>query len=700
MGNNSVCKFVFFFLLEIFVLAIFPNTNYAQTFTNNTGGLIPDNGSTISFKIYVSGLPTTTNTINFGLESVMLNIQHPYLSDLKIELVSPSNTVVLLVNAVGSNGDDFINTVLTDTAAVSISSGASPFTGVFQPQGALATFNSGINPNGVWKLNITDSYPVDQGFLNNYSITFGTNPNAPYTFESSNLPLVYINTNGQSINNSYKISADMGIIYNGDGNLNYTNGSFNHYNGKIGIEYRGQSSLNFDQKQFNIETRKVDGTNLDTSILGMPPENDWVLYAPYNDKSLMRNVLTYQLSRNMGRWAARTHFCEVFINEEYRGVYVFMEKIKRDKNRVDVKKLYPSSNSPDSITGGYIVNIDKDAPNFYSNYAPLHSTSGQSIGFTFQYPDPNEISINQSNYIKEYVDSFETALNGILFQDPVLGYHKYISVKTFVDYFILNELSRNVDGYRLSSYFYKDRNTFGGQLKAGPVWDFNLAWHNADYCEGDNASGWAYRYNEYCSGDNWQIPFWWERMMEDSIFQNKLFCRWSELRGGLLSQSSLFNWIDSSALVLNEAQKRHFNKFKILGTYLWPNPSPLAQTYSEEIQNTKNWIEDRLIWLDANILAEGNCFTGIQNLVSDKAVDLWPNPCKTNFAIQFDESILPYSLEIFNLHGKREFLKELDNRIMNTTINFNVNQLGLSKGVYLIKLNYFKTVKYLKLVVS
>ncbi len=173
-------------------------------------------------------------------------------------------------------------------------------------------------------------------------ITFAiAQPSFAQTFTSSNLPIVIINTNGFAIADEPKITADMGIIHNGVGVRNNLIDPQNNYNGKIGIEVRGSSSQMFPKKQYSIELRDGLGAGVAASLLGMPVEEDWVLFAPYNDKSLMRDVLAYKLARDMGRYAPRTRYCEVVLNGDYLGIYILMEKVKRDKNRVDIANLAP-----------------------------------------------------------------------------------------------------------------------------------------------------------------------------------------------------------------------------------------------------------------------------------------------------------------------------------------------------------------------
>ena len=176
--------------------------------------------------------------------------------------------------------------------------------------------------------------------------------------QSSNLPIFIINTNGQQIVDEPKITAHMGVIFNGDGNINNVTDSMNAYNGYIGIEIRGSSSQSFPKKQYGVETRDSLGEDLKVSLLGFPEETDWILSAPYNDKTLMRDPVTYKLSNEIGRYASRSRYCEVIINGDYKGVYILFEKIKRDKNRVDVKKISESDTTGDALTGGYIIKIE------------------------------------------------------------------------------------------------------------------------------------------------------------------------------------------------------------------------------------------------------------------------------------------------------------------------------------------------------
>ena len=506
-------------------------------------------------------------------------------------------------------------------------------------------------------------------------------------FSSSNLPVISIQTNGQQIIDEPKITADMGIVFNSNNARNNLTDPFNHYNGKIGIEIRGQSSQQFPMKSYSIELWDNTGNSLDKSLFGLPKESDWVLYAPYNDKTLMRNFLAYTMSREMGRWAANCRYVELFINNEYKGIYVFMEKIKRNSGRVNIPKLSTADITGDAVTGGYIFSIDKEADAWYSNY-PLNSASlNKKIHFSYVYPKITSIVTEQRNYIKSYVDSFENAIASDQFRDTVIGWRKYADESSFIDYLIVNELSHNVDAYRLSSYFYKDKASKGGKIIAGPVWDYDLAFRNANYCNGSNTDGWVYDFNRICPDDFWQIPFWWSQFASDPGFQFKLRCRWKELRQTSLSVTRINNLIDSVAQLTSEARERHFQKWPVLGQYIWPNPQPIATTYTTEIEYLKAWIQARITWLDENMPNEGPCLDYPLTKNESFITTGLPNPVQSVYTVTI-KSKMKQQIQIrgVDLAGRILYTKmmELNNGFNQVQINMN----NWQTGIYIL---FFKT---------
>ena len=393
----------------------------------------------------------------------------------------------------------------------------------------------------------------------------------------------------------------------------------------------------FPKKQYSVELRDADDIDLEASLLGMPKEEDWVLFAPYNDKSLMRDVLAYKLGNDLSQYAPRTRFCEVMLNGQYQGVYVLIEKIKRDKNRVNINKLDPEEITGDNLTGGYILKIDKSTGDsgegWKSGYTPTPHPVGQQISFQYEVPKHDDIVPEQKQYIQQYMKQFEDALAGENFMDPVNGYAKYIDVNSFVDYFLAQEMTKNVDGYRLSTFLHKERDSDGGKIFMGPIWDFNLGFGNANYCTSGNPEGFVYNFNFVCSDDFWLIPFWWSRLLQDENFRTKVSERWSELRATKWKEAAILNYVDSVTTVLNEgSQQRNFTAWSVLNKYVWPNYY-IGSSHANEVDWLKDWVSDRLAWLDQNLSPVITDTETEEKL--DARVTAYPNPFSTQVTFQY-----------------------------------------------------------------
>lgn len=672
----------------------------AQTFTG-AGGAIPDNSGAVYFSIGVTGMPVTAIDTSFGVESVCINISHNNDQQLTIQLVAPDGTTIDLSMYNGGSGNNYTNTCFNYSNTLSIIAGSPPFTGSYRPEGYLGNINNGQNPSGLWRLKIQDHSFPNAGTLNSWSITFSNTPAQPFIYTSSNLPIVSINTFGQTIVDDPKITVHMGIIDNGPGIRNYITDSFNSYNGNIDIELRGSWSQTFPQKQYGYETLDFTGTEADTSIMGMPPESDWILYAPYNDKTCMRNVLAYDIANKTGHYASRTRFCEVLLNDEYNGIYVMLEKIKRDDNRVDISKLTLTDTAGADVTGGYIIKIDKPTGSgggvgWNSNY---NSIPGIPVEFQYEYPSYDVIVPKQKAYIQAYVDSFETALNASWFMNPVTGYKNFIDMQSFIDYFILNEVTKNVDAYRNSTFLYKQKITKGGKLFAGPAWDYNIGFRNADYCDGDLYTGWQYQYNNICASQtNNNIPFWWAKMLQDSVYTSTLKCRWNELRTSTLHVDTLFNYIDSVALVLNEAQERHFLKYPILGAQTWANPTPFPPDYAGEISSMKTWIQQRLTWLDGHMPGTCTTVSVASNAVDQRKLEVFPNPFNQLLIAKFSLSITSQVIVSLKDITEREVMPARVEQLQAGIHSMQFNTSGLKAGVYFLNVMTNNEVKVMKVI--
>ena len=422
------------------------------------------------------------------------------------------------------------------------------------------------------------------------------------------------------------------------------------YDGPIGIKLRGNSSLSFNQKKYTIELRDDQGKELDAGLLGMPAHSDWVLLAPYNDVSAVRDPLAFQLWRDMGHWAPRTRMVEVTVDGDYRGIYILSEAIKRGKDRVDIAKMKKGDVTGRDVTGGYLLRIDTyndDDATFTSKVPGIGmGIMTSEVVWSCIYPKKKKLQPEQLTYIQNYVDTVEQVIQSEGFANPKTGYARYIDVPSFVDYFIHTELSLNADGYKRSAYFYKERQNAdgtGGKLVAGPVWDYNLAYGNCNFANANNLEAWCFE-----GASNSPTPALWQRLLQDPAFRKAVKQRYKALRKGVLSLKSINAYIDGHARLLAPCLKRHFEKYPELLVTEEEKNKPAQQpfgafppmgefpamgefppmgdgfggfggfngggfnmvgmfaayrvsSYDEEIKVLKQWLADRLAFLDRNI---------------------------------------------------------------------------------------------------
>lgn len=497
----------------------------------------------------------------------------------------------------------------------------------------------------------------------------------------SNLPLVVINTNGKTIIDALKIPATMKIISNGTGQVNRPTDAGNIYNGNIGIEIRGAYSSSLPQKPYGIETRDASGANLNVSLLGMPAENDWILLANYNDKTFMRNTLAYELSRRMGHYAPRTRMVEVIVNNEYLGIYILMEKIKRDKGRVDIAKLTNLDISGDNVSGGYIFKIDyfNSSNSWQSNFRPTDHPE-KIVNYVYTDPDPADLLWQQKDYLKTAINSFESILYSSNFKDKTNGYPAWIDVNSFLDYFIVSEVARNVDAFKKSVYFFKDKDSKGGKINAGPVWDFDWAWKNIKDCsvfQATDGSGWSYRIND-CPNIWPNSNGWMVRLLQDTEFANALNKRYFELRKSYLSSQYLNSYIDSVQNLANEAQARHYSKWPILSSNVGaPEVDYQPSTFAGQITMFRNWIQTRLTWLDGHML--GQSITGVDQFETAFSYRIFPNPASDVVFLESSSEIA--RLDIFNSYGKCMLTKAVI-----SAFSTKLDVSGFSPGIYVVRL--------------
>ena len=417
------------------------------------------------------------------------------------------------------------------------------------------------------------------------------------TFTDSNLPIVVIETDGgASIPEEPKILATMKIIWHQDGSRNYLtdidNPEFLNYDGRIGIERRGYSSqMVSDKKPYGLTTLQDDNvSNNNVSLFGMPAENDWILNPLAYDQTGMRDVLAYELSNQIGQYASRSQYCEVVLNGNYRGLYVFMEKIKVDKNRVNIEKMDETCNQSPEVTGGYIVQANRsdNDPLAWSMQTYLFSWWGPVYTeFIHHYPKHENITNTQNDYIHGVFLDLESVAHSYN-TDITTGIPSVIDIPSFVDFMIMSEFTSNVDVYHLSTFFHKDR---CGKLRAGPIWDYNLAF---GYDAFGNRSG--YNVWQFDNQDN-TGPRFWKDLFDTDEFRCYFAKRWFELteEGMPLDYDRICNRIDEIDAVIAEAIGRDNQR--------WNQMSQHAQY----VNNMKNWLQQRINWLNSHIGSSQGC---------------------------------------------------------------------------------------------
>ncbi|MBM3821912.1 MAG: hypothetical protein FJ404_03310 [Verrucomicrobia bacterium] len=435
----------------------------------------------------------------------------------------------------------------------------------------------------------------------------------------SNLPLVFLESFGFGVDGSSGGSNPFRPVYAVVLSPDPVTGRASlrgppDYAGPAGAHVRGESSSGFGQKSYALELRDEEGKDLDASLAGMPEESDWILYGPWSEKTLMRNKLVFDWMRSMrgqDGTAMRTRFVELFFHQSnpasgkvgygsYRGIYVLMEKMKRGKDRVPLENLNSKTTDPELITGGYIFRKDKEDPVKTRWTTPRFNMPLQSF-------DPDQINPAQLNYLRGFLSSFETALMGSNFRDSTAGYRAYLDPDTFIDAQWMLEVAKQVDGYVFSTYFHKDR---AGRLRSGPLWDFNISLGNADYATGDRFSGWLY---DIAGGVGQN---YYPRLHNDPEYRLAHWDRYWEWRREILSEERITSTIDGYMKTLLDGYEgaisnrapaniqnpvaRHFRRWPGLGVRDWPNPAAATtlRTWQAEVGYMRNWLRQRLEWLD------------------------------------------------------------------------------------------------------
>lgn len=360
------------------------------------------------------------------------------------------------------------------------------------------------------------------------------------------------------------------------------------------INIRGQSSLFYPKKQYTI--RLVDENNMENpkELLGMPSHDKWVLNGSYSDKSLLRNYIAYKMGRQIMEYAPGTRFVEVYLNdsngktltfdENYMGVYLLTEKIERDKNRVHISKnndKYKDISfiiARDKVKIGDTV-LQSDWDKLEEEYIMIpQNILKMRTKFTVIYPNQKNITEIHTKKIIDYINEFEYSLRSNKFNDRKEGYAKYIDIDSFIKYAIINEITKNIDGGEVSTYFYKD---LGGTMKAGPVWDFDQSLGNTSVKEVNEPTGFR-MFN----------TIWYDRLFQDEYFANRYKIMYKKYRNTIWTDANIHKMIDEALLELGPAIERNQRK--------WYKKSSI-EDYDKEVEDIKKFLKERFSWIDHNI---------------------------------------------------------------------------------------------------
>ncbi len=406
------------------------------------------------------------------------------------------------------------------------------------------------------------------------------------------VPVLWIETGtpAKAIVDDPKISGRLKIIEDHDGTLVDIGKRAATLDTPIGIEQHGDTSRTFPKKSYGIEVRNAMGVGTKTPILGMPADTDWVLYACYSDKTCLRNALTYAIGRELNVPSPRAAFAEIFIDGKNEGLYLVVESVKTGTNRLPLPS--PAKDSSGDLTGGYIVKRDGVRRDWVSKLG---------VFWSHAYPKVDRITAPQRTYIRDHIDKFEAAMKGTDWAHETRGYSQWIDTKIWIDYLMMQELSRNADAYRKSTYVYKRPMSQDGKLGLGPLWDFDIGYGNVDVPPRWGADGWAHKDNPTTNAPDF---FFFEKIWTDPAFKNAFSCRWNEVRRNILSQESFDRRLKEWTFLLRRAEPRDHQRWQILGTKVWPNYF-VGKTFMEEINYLHDWIKDHLAYMDKTL--PGSC---------------------------------------------------------------------------------------------
>jgi len=426
-------------------------------------------------------------------------------------------------------------------------------------------------------------------------------PDAGYE-ESSIVPVVMLELGGQKIGKADEAVGVLKVIEDHDGSLKDLKRRNLSMESGVSVEIHGDSSIGLAKKSYRIELLNHEQKDHELPLLGLPPGSDWVLHGCGFDPICLRNVLVYTLAQQFGHYAPRTRFIELFVDGAHQGLYVLIERVRRHDHRVNLPKPADTRAAGD-LTGGYIfrMNLGEGTPTDPTPRDWLSPVS-RSV-YSYHYPRFDRITGEQKAYLQNHMARFETMMRSGHWNDPATGYRRWLDLRSWVDFALIQELSLNPDAYFKSIYLQKWPRSMGDKIVIGPLWDFDLAFGVVEFRNGRNIESWAHTMNRFGGQpvaldpgrEAPYVPEFWERLWTDPGFHQALRCRWHELRQGPLRLPGVHGLIDGWVEQLQPVLARD--------AALWPDLPKNAWTGGAD--SLKMFLEKRMTWMDANL--PGRC---------------------------------------------------------------------------------------------
>ncbi len=391
-----------------------------------------------------------------------------------------------------------------------------------------------------------------------YSVTALDGQQASYDVRVkyfTGLPIFYIDTNDVPINSKVNYTEGVASTFGG---LDYEDSPFAY----MQIRGRGHSTWSHPKKPYQLNFADK------SDVLGMPEDKKWILLANYSDKTMMRTSIGFEMGyiSNLD-WTPESHYAEVFINDIYNGTYNIAQKVEATDNRVALGDT------------GYLIEMEN------INHIAAGDVYFYTDHFLLKIKEP-ELTEGSPEYLyaEEYFNEFEAALLGDDFTNPVTGYPSYIDIDSFVDWYLINEITKNVDAKSYSSIYLSV--IPGEKIKMGPLWDFDLSFGNVNYAPPEFPEGFWVKDN-----------IWYNRLFQDPDFVALIKSRFAYFMDNM---DYILDTMDFYAAYLSMAQEENNNKWNTIGVYVWPNPV-VYDTYEEEVIHLKEWYVERMNWLDTAI---------------------------------------------------------------------------------------------------